>query len=195
MSRYAVFYATRQDSLDLLLYLEGRAPLVYVRWGHYDSPSAPTYMTAADVPDLGTAEHGRKGDNRYLVLPTRATLKFYKHRGPGGPEYEPQTRGNSPYVFFHSGGVFRGKCLIAGEVWTAFENRDVGRRAADIGNHGVVEAGQVPCADEARRRAGKDRLDRAQARFFGRDQGAVTAHHHHWHVDAARLQETFAGAD
>src|SRR5262245_4885683 len=37
MSRYTAFYATRPDSLDLLLSLEKRAPLYYVRWGHYSS--------------------------------------------------------------------------------------------------------------------------------------------------------------
>jgi hypothetical protein len=124
VGRYAAFFATKPDALDLLLYLEGRSPLVYVRWGHYDSPQAPTYRTGSDIPDLGTAEFGRKGDNRYLILPTRAALGFSKHKGSRGPTYEPRQRGYSPYVFFHSGGIYRDECLIAGEVWTAFETPD-----------------------------------------------------------------------
>jgi hypothetical protein len=127
MSRYADFFATKQDSLDLLLRLEGGSPLLYVRWGHYDSPAAPTYETARDIPDLGSLRYGRKGDNRYLVLPTRAALKFYKHKRPGGPEYEPQPRRYSPYVFFHGGGLYRDGFLITGEVWTAFETREAVR--------------------------------------------------------------------
>ena len=126
MSRGCAFFATRQDSLDLLLSLEKRSPLYYVRWGHYPSRAdAPRYETAADIPDLGTSESGFKEDVRYLVLPTRSTLTFYKHKGPPGPdEYEPQTRGNSAYVFFHSGGLYRDECLITGTVWTAFETRE-----------------------------------------------------------------------
>ncbi len=127
MSRYADFFATRRDSLDLLSYLEGRSPLLYVRWGHYDSPQAPTYETASDLPDLGSPGHGRKGDDRYLVLPARSALRFYKHQRPGGPEYEPQPRGGSPYVFFHSGGLYGDGFLITGEFWTAFESKEAVR--------------------------------------------------------------------
>jgi hypothetical protein len=125
MSRYSAFFATKQDSLDLLLSLEKRSPLFYVRWGCYPSRKVPMYETASDIPDLGTAEHGRKGDNRYLVLPTKSTLTFYRSTNVvTGTEYTPQSRGNSPYVFFHSGGIYRDECLITGEVETAFDTRE-----------------------------------------------------------------------
>ena len=75
------------------------------------------------------------------------------------------------------------------------EDRDIGGRAADVGNHGIVETGQEARADKARRRAGKDGLDRTQARLGGRDQRAVAAHHHQRRIDAARLEEILRRAD
>jgi hypothetical protein len=123
MSRHITFFATRQDSLDLLLYVEERAPLRYVRWGHYPSPEAPTYETASDIPDLGIARYGRKGESRYIVFPPTSALMFDKSEG-AGVVYEPIPRTDSPYVFFHTGGLFRDECLITGYVATASESRE-----------------------------------------------------------------------
>jgi hypothetical protein len=126
MSRYSAFFATKQDSLDLLLSIEKRSPLFYVRWGHYPSRQVPTYETASDLPDLGTPEFGGKGDNRYLVLPNRSALAFSRYTNDiRGVTYVTQSRGYSPYVFFHSGGIYRGECLITGEVETNFDTREV----------------------------------------------------------------------
>lgn len=124
MSRHIAFFATRQDSLDLLLYVEERTPLWYVRWGHYPSPEAPTYETASDIPDLGIARIGLKGETRYIVFPPASALTFDKSEGAGVIRYEPVPRTESPYVFFHSGGLFRDECLITGYVGTSSESRE-----------------------------------------------------------------------
>ena len=126
MSRSITFFATKQDSLDLLLYLEKNSPLFYVRWGWYASRrDVPRYETAANIPDLGTAEFGRKGDNRYLVLPSKSTLTFQRNVNVyRGSEYSPVSRRYSPYIHFHSGGVYREECLIPGELYTNFDTRE-----------------------------------------------------------------------
>src|ERR1700722_18745930 len=123
MSRSIIFFATKQDSLDLLLSIEKKSPLFYVPWGWYDSRrDVPRYETAADIPDLGTAAYGRKGDNRYLVLPSKATLTFQRNVNVNrGPKYSPQSRGYSPYIHFHSGGIYRDECVITGELYTNFD--------------------------------------------------------------------------
>ena len=124
VSRHIAFFATRQDSLDVLLYVEERAPLRYVRWGGYPSPEAPTYEKASDIPDLGIARIGLKGETRYIVFPPTSALMFDKSEGAGIIRYEPIPGTDSPYVFFHSGGLFRDECLITGYVGTSSESRE-----------------------------------------------------------------------
>ena len=124
MSRHNAFFATRQDSLHLLRNVEEREPLRYVQWGHYPSPEAPTYERASDISDLGVARIGRKGENRYVVFPPTSALTFDKSEGAGVIRYEPIPRTDSPYVFFHSGGLFGDECLITGYIGTSSESRE-----------------------------------------------------------------------
>ena len=72
---------------------------------------------------------------------------------------------------------------------------NVGGRAADIGNNGIVEAGEIARADETCGGTRQDSLDRPELGFVSRNQGAVAAHHHHRRGNAARGQKSFAGAD
>jgi hypothetical protein len=125
MTRRCAFFATRQDSLNLLLEVEKGCPLLYVRWGFYPEPEAPTYETATGIPDLGTSR-GRKADICYLVLPRGSELCFDKSGlGDTPVTYGPiPPGGDSQYVHFYGGGVYRGECLITSLIQTASESRE-----------------------------------------------------------------------
>jgi hypothetical protein len=103
-----------------------KAPLLYVRWGGwYPTPEAPHCDSASEIPDLGTASHGRKGDNRYLVFPKGVKVLFRKiERANGKTDYEPVSPVNTPCVHFHSGGIYRDDCLISGVVETGQVGRE-----------------------------------------------------------------------
>jgi len=120
MGRRLDFFATRQDSLDLLLYLEGRGPLYYALWGTFAAPISPTWRTAADLPDLGIAVLPSKGTGpRYMVFPRPVELTYRTvTRTSGEIVYVADPSANPPCVTFCGGGRFGDGCLIAGTVQT-----------------------------------------------------------------------------
>jgi hypothetical protein len=131
MGRYFDFFATKQDSLDLLLALERRSPLFYARWGYYPRPEAPTYHTATELPDLGAVKRPRKGENRYLVFPEPVRLDFREvHRNSGETDHVTAPPNGVPWVWFHSGGRYGEECLITGTVETGMTDR-IGLRFFD----------------------------------------------------------------
>ena len=65
----------------------------------------------------------------------------------------------------------------------AGQHRDVGRGAAHVGHHHVAGAAQGPGADQAGRGPREDGLDRPFQGRGGRDQRAVSLHHHERRLD------------
>lgn len=123
MSRSVEFFATRQDSLQLLQTLEESSPLFYVRWGHYAEPQAPTYSTASEIPDLGVPSRPRKSEDRYLVFPEQVPVRFRELTGSTGtPEFITEAPAGVPWVHWHSGGLYGKECLVEGIIETALSN-------------------------------------------------------------------------
>jgi hypothetical protein len=119
------FFATRQDLLDVLQSVEENSPLYYVRWGHYPSPTAPTYSSAAEVPDLGTPSRPRRGEDRYFVFPRWVPLIFREvNRSAGPPKFETQPPANVPWAHLHSGGLYGEECLVEGIVESPLTGRE-----------------------------------------------------------------------
>ena len=124
MGHYFDFFATKQDSLDLLLSLEKKSPLFYARWGYYPAPQAPTFDSVAELPDLGLVTRPHKGDNRYIVFPNRVQLDFRSvPRKNGETDYVTIPPKGTPWVWFSSGGHYLGEenrpeCVITGIVET-----------------------------------------------------------------------------
>lgn len=131
MGRHFDFFATKQDALDLLLGLERKSPLVFVRWGYYPTPEAPTYATAAELPDLGSPTQPRKGGNRYIVFPQSVCIDFRQvSRNGGETDFVTTPPDGMPWVWFSSGGQWKDECLITGAVETGMSDA-VGLRFFD----------------------------------------------------------------
>jgi hypothetical protein len=131
MGRYFDFFATKQDSLDLLLVLEKKSPLFYARWGYYPAREAPTYHTASELSDLGIVIRPHKGANRYIIFPEPVSLEFREvHRNSGKTDYVTTPPKGAPWVWFSSGGRYGEECLITGTVETGMTDR-IGLRFFD----------------------------------------------------------------
>jgi len=136
MGRYFDFFATKQDSRDLLLSLERKSRLFYAHWGSYPTPKAPTFASVSELPDLGLVTRPHKGDNRYIVFPKRVQLDFLEvPRKNGATDYVTIPPKGAPWVWFSSGGHYLGEvnrpeCVITGIVETGMTDR-VGLRFFD----------------------------------------------------------------
>jgi hypothetical protein len=125
MGRSIVFFATRQDLLDLLQPVEEGSPLYYVRWGYYASPTAPTYSRASEVPELGTPTRPERGEDRYFVFPRWVPLLFREvNRSTGATEFVTEPPANVPWVHLHSGGLYGKECLVEGIIESPLSGRE-----------------------------------------------------------------------
>ena len=84
-----------------------------------------------------------------------------------------------------------GRAFLVQHRPAAAQHRDVGGGAAHVGDQDVILARQVTRADQARGRAGENRLDRAGQRQVGLDQRPVALHHHQRRLDALARQQPF----
>jgi hypothetical protein len=120
-----MFFATRKDSLGLLLALEEKSPLYYVRWGYYGSPTAPVYFSAAEIPDLGLPTRPRRGEDRYFVFPRWVPLIFRQFtRDDGVDQFVTMPPANVPWVHLHSGGLHGDDCMVLGQIETALSRKE-----------------------------------------------------------------------
>jgi hypothetical protein len=125
MGRSITFFATKQDLLAVLQSVEEGSPMYYVRWGYYPAPTAPTYSSAAEVPDLGTPTRPDRGEDRYFVFPRWVPLIFREVNRRSGPTaFETEPPANVPWVHLHSGGLFGDECLVEGIIESPLTGRE-----------------------------------------------------------------------
>ena len=78
---------------------------------------------------------------------------------------------------------------------TVADDRDIGGGAAHVGDDGVVEAGQLAGADDARRRARQHRADRFFDRVLEAGQRTVALDQHQRRVDSMAREDFLHRAD
>jgi hypothetical protein len=125
MGRSLEFFATKQDSLELLESLEQKSPLFYVRWGYFPSRDVPSYSSAAQIPELGAPTFPRRGADRYFIFSRPVKMKFYRSRHASGEtEYMTQPPDGVPWVHLHSGGLYGTDLMVEGIIETAAYRRE-----------------------------------------------------------------------
>jgi hypothetical protein len=125
MGRTVMFFATKKDSLALLLALEEKSPLYYVRAGYYNSPTAPVYSSAAEIPDLGAPTRPHRGSDRYFVFARSVPLIFHKFTLKDGVDkFEVMAPENVSWVHLHSGGLHGDDCMVMGVIETALSRSE-----------------------------------------------------------------------
>jgi hypothetical protein len=125
MGRSIAFFTTKQDLLDVLQSVEEDSPLYYVRWGYYPSPTAPTFSSASEVPELGTPTRPHRGEDRYFVFPRWVPLIFREvNRSTGVTEFATEPPANVPWVHLHSGGLYGEEGLVEGIIESPLTRRE-----------------------------------------------------------------------
>lgn len=86
----------------------------------YDTPDIPSYQSLADIPHLGTIEHGDWNFAKSVIaLPANTKLipRVVEQR-VGGVRYHIDQLLNTQSVIFQLGGVFRPGVLVASHIST-----------------------------------------------------------------------------
>jgi hypothetical protein len=125
MGRNLEFFATKQDSLELLEFLEQKSPLFYVRWGYYPSRDVPSYSSAAQIPELGAPTYPRRGEDRYFIFSKPVKVRFRTiQRDTGEKRYVTRPPDGVPWVHLHSGGMYGEDLMVEGIIETAAYKRE-----------------------------------------------------------------------
>lgn len=114
------FYATREDTLEVLEALESQVPVSFVRAGTSTSPDFESWDVAKNIARLGTAQQGDQAQEPWLLIVPRETeVKALPiPQSKGGVRYAIDQRLNPNSVAFKAGGVYQNDCLIAGQLGT-----------------------------------------------------------------------------
>ncbi|MPV64319.1 hypothetical protein [Burkholderia sp. BE17] len=123
------FYATKDDSLSLTDFVEGRQEVKYILSHHHFyqecGAEAPVFNTARDIPDIGLGTQGDTARCKNYILVERSVevvpmSRFIGRNLPeGGKWYTAYEPGNcTKGIEFKSGGIWSDGTLINGLIQT-----------------------------------------------------------------------------
>jgi hypothetical protein len=126
MSKVVDFFATRTDLLDLLGHVDVSLPIHYVEAGMFDKPTLTEYVSASQIPNLGTTKASDSNTGERFLLAYRST-PFLVRPVPqkrGGVRFAIDQQANPDTVAFASGGQFDGRTIVSGYIGSC-SNSDV----------------------------------------------------------------------
>jgi len=120
MSRSIYFFATKRDIEPLLVAIESKHEIKYVRAGNSDSPEVVTLSSGLQIPNLGIAESGDWNHNQWwLLMKPSATVQTRTiSLRRGGTRYAIDQRLNPNSIAFEPGGIFQDNVVIGGTAGT-----------------------------------------------------------------------------
>jgi hypothetical protein len=123
-NRSLQLYATKHDFETLFDIVEAIQPLYYARTGLRCEPTALTFASGKDLPDLGfSGGAGAGSDASYLVGYTAAFESRLITQREGGVLYAFDQLNNPNTIVLRPGGRYLDACLIAGQIGsTSTEN-------------------------------------------------------------------------
>jgi hypothetical protein len=118
------FFATRRDLEGVLQAIESYHPVVYVKAGISRLPEVQRVSSGLDIPGLGVATAGDQNQQQwYLVTEPRVEVEIESiPQRRGGMRFAIDQQKNPHSIAFRPGGVFKGKCIIPGQVGSCSEN-------------------------------------------------------------------------
>ncbi|HEY2529281.1 MAG TPA: hypothetical protein VGJ20_15260 [Xanthobacteraceae bacterium] len=133
----AMFFATADDLLSVLLSVEAKHAVVYTPFDHIHEPRADHYRTVRDLPTLFKRQpfESAVGGPAYLVTEagTEVVLRQLS-RYEGRDRWSVDQLANPDSTVLRHGGLFKENVLLQGEVRTAYKTTVAQRlqRAFDV---------------------------------------------------------------
>jgi len=124
MMKYIHFFALKEDLLHVLNELESKRPTRYVLSGHFNTPKAPEWYRAADIPELGIA-HGEQSMlcRMYLLTDWQLQVQADKFQlFSGETRFSIDQRLNPDTIVMNPGGLWKPDIIISGSFATISEN-------------------------------------------------------------------------
>jgi hypothetical protein len=124
MSKSFHFFATKRDLESIIMEVESKRMLQYIRAGLFDSPEIFVVVSGLNIPNLGIASHGDQvHEEKYLVdnLDSHITIREVP-QFKGGMLYAIDQKINKQTIALRPGGLYQNIAIIAGEVSTCTEN-------------------------------------------------------------------------
>lgn len=115
------FFASTADLTRLLAAIEANMDLQYVRAGLFDKPTIEQTLSFQDIPNFGVTAIGDMARGMAYVVCNRDVLiqaRPIPQRG-GGMKYAVDQLLNPKCILFYPGGMFKGECIISGQVGTS----------------------------------------------------------------------------
>jgi ribosomal protein S4 len=123
-SRSIHFFATKHDIESVLMAIESKLQLQYVRTALANSPSMFAVQSYKLIPDLGVAVRGDQvHEASYIVLNAdeQVTIREVPQRR-GGVMYAIDQQANPTSIAFRPGGVYQHSAVIAGQAGTCTDD-------------------------------------------------------------------------
>lgn len=124
MAKRLLFFATREDLKQLLLAVESRMPVDYVRMGQGETSVAARYSRSEEIPNLGRATtDSATTSEAFLVVPKNCSVHARRVSGDDGKvRYFFDQLANPATVTFAPGGFWGDDVLLHGRVATASDD-------------------------------------------------------------------------
>lgn len=114
------FFSDLTDIKNLLEIVELSENIQYCEAGTFDFFDTPIYSTFAQLPNLGSVEHGDWVLNRfYAIIPDSDNIRKREiYLNKGGIRYAIYQDNNPKSVIFKPSGIFKDNILVAGSIGT-----------------------------------------------------------------------------
>jgi hypothetical protein len=122
----AVFFATPDDLLPVLLSIESRRPVVYTLFGSSSKPRVDHYTTARDLPTLFQPQpYGSAISGPAYFVTEAGTDVIIRHirLNDGEDRWDVDQLANPDSTVLRHGGFYGDKVLLEGEVRTAYKTK------------------------------------------------------------------------
>jgi hypothetical protein len=123
--RQILFFATREDILRVLAWVEAKLTVQYVRTGIFESRKISRFRSGRDIPNLGQASADQYiACDAYLVCESHQKIAVRPvHLSRGGTRYAIDQMLNTDSVVFTPAGAY-GEALINGRVATISDSSE-----------------------------------------------------------------------
>ena len=121
-----MFYATREDLLDVLLPLEEKYGFTYATMGAYVKPEIEVFQSLSQITGLGVSPHGKRyGVKSYLLAMSKAEISVQEKVTSCANRdcfYWLDTSSNPDALALYPSGIFSPTTLLDGRLYAASES-------------------------------------------------------------------------